>query len=135
MPLTQAERQAAIAGSAPAPPHPKQGVTAASWPWLAGGAGLVFKRRRTVANWQEKISLNQTLARLGDEHDLSRQEEPCPTVVREAMAAEVEKSNRLFRHGKRIREAKSIAEVNRILEDVYNDADRHLVWCGWPEGE
>jgi hypothetical protein len=83
-----------------------------------------------MANWREKIELNQTLNRVQESHDLSRFEEPCPDEVKSALATELEKSVWLKRHGARIRGADSIAEVNRILANVYDDADRHLVWCG-----
>jgi len=83
-----------------------------------------------MANWQHRIELNQVINQVSEDHDLTRLEEPCPEEVREAIAAECEKAAPLRHFGKKIRGAKSIAEVNRILTNVYSVADRELVWCG-----
>jgi len=83
-----------------------------------------------MVNWRHRIELNETLERVSDEFDLTRHEEPCPEEVREALAVECEKAPPLQRFGRQIREAKSIAEVNRILDTVYSVADEQLVWCG-----
>ena len=85
-----------------------------------------------MARWRESIELNKVVASVSDEFDLTRLEEDCPEEAKSRLAAEVEKSSWLRRHGKRLREARSIAEVNRILESVFEDADRHLIWCGLP---
>ena len=84
-----------------------------------------------MANWREKIELNEVLSKMSDEYDLSLLEEDCPTPVKEAIAKEIEKSTWLKRFSSRIRKAKSIAAVNRILEQVFDEADRMKVWCGF----
>lgn len=81
-------------------------------------------------NWRHKIELNKVMSDVCDKHDLSRVEEDCPEEVKEALATEIEKAWPIAHFCKKIRSAKSIAAVNRILERVYNDADRHAVWCG-----
>ncbi len=78
--------------------------------------------------WLEKINLNGVIRDMDEQHDLSRHEEPCPDEAREAMAKEVEKTSYLRHFAKRLRNAKTIAEVNRILECVYDEADRCRVW-------
>ncbi len=83
-----------------------------------------------MANWQENIDLNGVLAKVGDEFDLSCVEKKCPKPVKDAIVAEIGKSSRLRNYGPLIQRARSIAEVNRILERVYNEADRIGVWCG-----
>jgi hypothetical protein len=83
-----------------------------------------------MANWQHKIELNQILKQASENHDLSREEEDCPAEVKTAIAAEVEKAAPLAHFGKLIRNAKSIAKVNRLLQQVYNEADYSKVWCG-----
>lgn len=83
-----------------------------------------------MANWRYRIELNAALAKANDEFDLSRHEEKCPESVLIAVASEIEKALPLARFGKKIRKAKSIAEFNRILSNIYDEADRSLVWCG-----
>lgn len=83
-----------------------------------------------MANWRHKIELNQAINKVSEEYDLTRLEEPCPVEVRDALAVECEKVFPLRRFGKKFRDAKSIAEVNRILDDVFDVADKKLVWCG-----
>lgn len=81
--------------------------------------------------WRYEINLNVVLSELGEEFDLSRHEEFCPEEVRELLAKECEKARPLRRFATPIRDAQSIAEVNRILENVYDVADIQGVWCGF----
>lgn len=83
-----------------------------------------------MANWRYKIELNQAISQVTEDYDLSRVEEPCPEEVRDILAKECEKAAPLRRFGQQFRDAKSIAEVNRILNDVFEEADKKLVWCG-----
>ena len=83
-----------------------------------------------MANWRFQIQLNKVLADQEEKHDFSRVEEPCPQECLEELAVEVSKAWPLARFAGQLRKAKSIAEVNRILENVYNAADTHRVWCG-----
>ena len=83
-----------------------------------------------MTNWREGIELNAAIAESSERFDLSRHEEPMPTEAAERLACAVESSVWLQRFGRQIREAKSIAEVNRILASVFNEADKKLVWCG-----
>lgn len=83
-----------------------------------------------MANWKQKINLNQILEQLSEEFDLSEVERPCPTVVKNKIANEVERVTVLKPFGKQIRKSRSIAAVNRILEQVFQVADENLVWCG-----
>lgn len=80
--------------------------------------------------WREKINLNSVLAKMDSEHDLSRLEEDCPAEVKEAIAVEVAKSSTLGYFAGRIRRAKSIAAVNRVLARLFDEADKFKVWCG-----
>ncbi|MFY4731208.1 hypothetical protein [Nitrospira sp. BLG_2] len=81
-------------------------------------------------NWRHKIELNQVINQMTDKYDLSRFEKRCPTEVKETLATEVAKAPPLARFADLIRKAKTIAAVNRILENVFNEADYHKVWCG-----
>jgi hypothetical protein len=81
-------------------------------------------------NWRFKIELNQVINTMSDKYDLSCVEEKCPKEVKEALANEVKKAWPLARFADRILKAKSIAAVNRILENVFNEADYQKVWCG-----
>lgn len=83
-----------------------------------------------MANWRYKIELNKVLTEMSEKHDLERHEEPCPKEVKEALAKELEKAWPLHRFCEKILNAKSIAQVNRILENVWNAADTEGVWCG-----
>lgn len=83
-----------------------------------------------MANWRERINLHGVLHQMNGKHDLSRLEEECPKEVKDALAAEVEKSTALRYLAPQIRRAKSIAAVNRKLEAVFDEADVNLVWCG-----
>ena len=81
-------------------------------------------------NWRHKIELNAVLAKTSEDFDLERVEEDCPEEVKKLLSEEVKKAWPLARFAPKIMNAKSIAEVNRILENVYNEADRRAVWCG-----
>lgn len=83
-------------------------------------------------NWREKIELNQVVSKMSEKFDLERHEEPCPKEAKENLAKEVEKSIWLNRFAPKIRATKSIAALNRVLEDVFNEADRRRIWCGFP---
>lgn len=83
-----------------------------------------------MANWQEKLELNTILSDLSDKYDLERLEEPVPEEVKTAIATELKKSRWLVQYASKIENSKSIAETNRVLEKVYDAADRHLVWLG-----
>lgn len=84
-----------------------------------------------MANWNYKIELNKVMTKVSNDFDLSNYEEECPKEVKEAIAIEVEKAIPLKHFAPKLRKAVSIAEVNRIIERVYNEADRSLVWCGF----
>lgn len=86
-----------------------------------------------MANWRYKIELNKVISQVSEDFDLSQFEEPCPENVRVALAEECEKAAPLRRFGRQLRDASSIAEVNRILDSVFSEADQQLVWCGLPE--
>jgi hypothetical protein len=70
-----------------------------------------------MANWRYKIELNKVLTEMSEKHDLERHEEPCLKEVKEALANEIGKAWPLKRFCEKILKAKSIAEVNRILEN------------------
>lgn len=82
-------------------------------------------------NWREKIELNQVVSKMSEKYNLGNYEEPCPKEVKEELAKEIEKSFALSRFAAKIRSSKSIAAVNRILENVFNEADVKKVWCGF----
>jgi len=81
-------------------------------------------------NWIRKIDLAGVLRRAEESHDLSCVEERCPEDVAVAIAHELHGEPVLSRYADKVLRASSIAEVNRILEQVYEAADRHRVWCG-----
>jgi hypothetical protein len=81
-------------------------------------------------NWRYKIELMKVLRNMSDKHDLECVEEPCPEEVKTAIVTEIEKAPPLRRFTKQIRQAKSIAAVNRILNRIYDEADQSAVWCG-----
>lgn len=83
-----------------------------------------------MANWQHKIQLNEIIEQCSEEFDLERHEEPCPDVVKERLAVEVAKALPIAHFAGRIRTVNSIAELNRVLARLFDDADRHSVWCG-----
>jgi len=81
-------------------------------------------------NWRYTIDLAGAMRQSIDDFDLTRLEEPCPAAVLGRLADEVEKAPPLSHFGTRLRAAKSIAEVNRLLIEVYDRADDTRVWCG-----
>lgn len=81
-------------------------------------------------NWRHKIELNKVIADMTEKYDLSCFEEDCPSEVKTALASEVEKAFPLARFAYRLRNAKSIAAVNRLLAKIFNEADSQGVWCG-----
>lgn len=83
-----------------------------------------------MAKWHYKIQLNEVLEQASEDFDLSCFEKKCPKSVKTKLAAEVEKAPPLARFGARILRAVSIAEVNRVLSEVFDEADRSRVWCG-----
>lgn len=84
-----------------------------------------------MSKWIEHIELNQVINKCDSQYDLSRLEESVPNEVKELIATELEKSKYLYVFANKIREAKSIAESNRVLQKVFDHADRWRVWCGF----
>lgn len=82
-----------------------------------------------MANWRWKIGLNQAISKNSKEFDLTRHEEPCPKIALKRLADEVAKAPPLAHFSRRFLRCKSIAEANRVLDEVYNEADVALVWC------
>lgn len=83
-----------------------------------------------MVNWRYRIELAEILQKCSKDHDLSHYEEECPKDVKEAIAAEISKALPLSRLAPRVMESKTIAELNRVLQLVYDVADAELVWCG-----
>jgi hypothetical protein len=83
-----------------------------------------------MAEWRHKINLAGVMFDCAAQHDLTHVEEDCPEEVKEAIATEIIKAWPLKRFAPVVREAKSIAEVNRVLKSIYDEADRSSVWCG-----
>lgn len=83
-----------------------------------------------MTTWISTIELNPLINSLSLKYDLDREEEPAPEEVRIALSKEVSKSIFLIDFSIPLLEAKSIAELNRILNQVYDEADRRKIWCG-----
>lgn len=80
--------------------------------------------------WKYKIELNQVLRDMSNTFDLTCVEEPCPKSVKRAIAKELEKVPGLVPLSKKAMRVKSIAAMNRLLEEIFDAADRQLVWLG-----
>ena len=80
--------------------------------------------------WRYEIDLAGVLLKCAEQYDLERVEEDCPEEVKEMIATELEKAWPLKRFATAIRKCKSIAALNRTLENVYIEADFSRVWCG-----
>lgn len=80
--------------------------------------------------WRHKIDLADVMLKCAEQYDLTRAEEKCPDEVKELIAAEISKALPLRRFAASLRTCKSIAEFNRVLDRVYNEADLMRVWCG-----
>ena len=85
-----------------------------------------------MANWRYTIDLHKVLGECEEQYDLEEVEFPCPEPVKTAIVAELDKAPPLRPFCADIKECKSIAAVNRVLDRVFNEADRKLVWCGMP---
>jgi flagellar motor switch protein FliM len=83
-----------------------------------------------MTNWRYRIELAKVLEKCNENHDLSHYEEECPQDVKDLIAAEISKAWPLTRLAPRVTESKTIAELNRVLQLVYDVADAELVWCG-----
>jgi hypothetical protein len=83
-----------------------------------------------MTNWRYSIDLNSVLASASERHDMSKYERKCPKTVKMQIAAELRKAPPLQHFAKQIEDAESIAEVNRIIDEVYDAADANLIWCG-----
>ena len=81
-------------------------------------------------NWKYKIKLNPLIIGLSEKYDLSCEEEPCPEEVKLLLSQEVEKAIPIARFGNKIKKCVTIAEVNSVIDDVYDIADRESIWCG-----
>ena len=79
-----------------------------------------------MSRWQYKIDLGSILA----EFDLSRGEEDCPAELKEAIAAELAKAPPLVKFVELVKRRKTIADLIRLLEGIYDEADATGVWCG-----
>jgi hypothetical protein len=80
--------------------------------------------------WLYRIDLAGVMLQCAEKHDLTRVEEDCPEDVKELIAVEISKADPLKRFAESVRNSKSIAELNRILQKIYDEADFRRVWCG-----
>jgi hypothetical protein len=80
--------------------------------------------------WRYKIDLANVLIECAEKHDMSRVEEDCPEEVKEMIIQEISKASPLKRFAKPIQDCKSIAALNRVLEQIYDESDFSRVWCG-----
>ena len=80
--------------------------------------------------WRYRTDLANVLVNAAEKYDLSRFEEDCPEEVKEMIAAEIAKAFPLKRFVAPIKACKSIAELNRLLDKIYDAADLNRVWCG-----
>ena len=83
-----------------------------------------------MAIWKYKIELGRVMDEMSDKFDFSRLEEDCPQEVKEAIAVEISKAPPLARFAKKVKSVKSNAEMNRVLDSIYDVADDELVWTG-----
>ena len=86
-----------------------------------------------MANWKYKINLNGLITTLTEEYDLTDDDSFCPDPVKKQLAEEVKKAFPLSHFAVMLLEAETVGDVNSILADIFDDADRKLVWCGFPE--
>lgn len=81
--------------------------------------------------WRYTIDLRSAIEWCDTKYDLTRHEEPCPEECLERLVAEVEKAPTLrSAWPAKIRSCRTIAELNRVLDDLYDSADRSRVWTG-----
>jgi hypothetical protein len=83
-----------------------------------------------MPRWDYQIELNKVIQEIDNEYDLSCHEEECPKEALDKIAKELTKAPPLVRFAGRVQQAQTIAELNRILEQVFDKADECRVWCG-----
>ncbi len=83
-----------------------------------------------MKEWKHKICLNKAIEANNEEFDLSRFEDDAPEVAKDRIAAELSKAQPLAHFAPLVRAAKSVAELNRLLNRIYDRADECSVWCG-----
>ncbi len=81
-----------------------------------------------MADWRYRIALNKVIEEMNEKYDLSHQEDPCPQEVLDALSKEVSKAPPLVHFVGRIKRVKTVAALNRALSEVFDEADRFLVW-------
>ncbi len=81
--------------------------------------------------WAYSIELNKLLSDFDSKYDFSIVEEECPKEVLDATCEEISKSIFLSKFKCEVKKCKSIAAFNRVLEKIYNEADRRRIWCGF----
>lgn len=79
-----------------------------------------------MANWKYEIDI-KTILNKGDELEDS---DPVPQALKEELAAELRKAPPLFHLARRMEGVRTVAGLNRVLEEVYDLADYKRVWLG-----
>lgn len=85
-----------------------------------------------AVKWNYRIDLNGVVQQLNEELDWKDQEAVCPAVAKERICEEIKKAPPLTGLCGRVMEAESVADLNRVLELIYELADQQRVWCGLP---
>ncbi len=83
-------------------------------------------------HWKHKINLNGVISEMNEKYDLSCHEKKCPKEVKAAIAAEIAKAPPLVQFVNGVKACKTIAELNRKLQFIWDEADSARVWCGFP---
>ena len=79
-----------------------------------------------MSQWVEKIDIRGILK----EYEPQDDDEEAPDDVKERLAAEVRKSRHLAYMADRFTDCYSIADIDDVLEEVYQVADARRVWTG-----
>jgi len=68
---------------------------------------------------------------MSEKYDLSEHEKECPKEVKDVLITEIERAEPLKFFVGSIRRSKSIAELNRVINRIFDTADKELVWTGF----
>lgn len=81
-------------------------------------------------NWRYKLNLGEVISECDEKFDLSKHEEAVPEEVKTRISDCLSSSNILNAWASKVRHSRSIAELNRILDEIYDIADRQKIWLG-----
>lgn len=84
--------------------------------------------------WNYSIELNKVISDCNSNYQLDQMdfEDDCPEEIKQLISEEVKKAKPLAKYSGKILDVVTIHDLNCLLEEIFDEADRRRVFCGIP---